>query len=381
MCDFLSEWDKKTSLRRGYSFCIVGKYPPDPDGLSTATYYLAKALMHQGHSVCVIAPTKQFSLKRIYDEGVKIIFVRYGYFLMPLVLFMLGVYSVFLGIDFVNVNCPEGLFFVLGNRFSSKSRLIFSFRDPGVPSYIKNLLGKKFFDFAVRLLAHWAYRIHVPVNPARIYMISRYKADGAKMFIMPSGILISKHENSRYVHGRKPMLLYVGKLEKHKGVHNLLHACTVLKDKGIRDFSLTIVGDGSELSHLRKMMRELNLEDMVVFKGAIPIAEVMKLMYRAYCVFGMGKVIYEAMSVMRPVIGLFDEGFRHQFMAWHAKEIEEDIIICPSSMDPYALSDEIEYLLKDSERALLYGQKAYKFVLQHYDMHKLINIYVSALRM
>lgn len=102
-------------------------------------------------------------------------------------------------------------------------------------------------------------------------------------------------------------LLCVGRLCPAKGQHILLAACRILKDSGF-SFSLTLVGDGSERGSLEKFCRELQLEDRVLFTGALGQAEVRE-QYQAADIFvlpsfaeGVPVVLMEAMAMGLPVV-------------------------------------------------------------------------------
>ena len=61
-------------------------------------------------------------------------------------------------------------------------------------------------------------------------------------------------------------LIYVGRLYKTKGISILISACKILKDNNI-NFKLTIVGDGEEKDNLKKQVKELRLEEYIIFAG------------------------------------------------------------------------------------------------------------------
>ena len=60
-------------------------------------------------------------------------------------------------------------------------------------------------------------------------------------------------------------LYYVGRLVKIKGVDLLIYAFSCLSDK--YDIDLTIIGDGSEQKELKRLVKDSNLENKVVFDG------------------------------------------------------------------------------------------------------------------
>ncbi len=65
-----------------------------------------------------------------------------------------------------------------------------------------------------------------------------------------------------------PRFLFVGRLVKYKGIPLILDALAMLKDKGM-DFRFVLVGSGPDEEELRTQVRNLKLEDKVVFTGPI----------------------------------------------------------------------------------------------------------------
>ena len=76
---------------------------------------------------------------------------------------------------------------------------------------------------------------------------------------------------------RDRTLLFVGRLVSDKGVDLLLSALVILQGRG-RQPDLTIVGDGPELTTLRRFAAEHGLESQVRFAGSQPAEKVARLM-------------------------------------------------------------------------------------------------------
>jgi glycosyltransferase involved in cell wall biosynthesis len=102
------------------------------------------------------------------------------------------------------------------------------------------------------------------------------------------------------------MILFVGALQKLKGVHHVLEALAALRPT--HAFTYVIVGDGEESANLRAQARRLGLEERVVFLGALG-RESLAQYFSACDMFilgslteGSGNVVLEAMASGRPVI-------------------------------------------------------------------------------
>ena len=79
----------------------------------------------------------------------------------------------------------------------------------------------------------------------------------------------NRRDEIRREHGceNKLVLLFVGELSKRKDQSFLIEALPKIKDRGI-DVSLWLVGDGNELSALKKQAKRLGCEGDVIFFGS-----------------------------------------------------------------------------------------------------------------
>jgi glycosyltransferase involved in cell wall biosynthesis len=104
---------------------------------------------------------------------------------------------------------------------------------------------------------------------------------------------------------------YAGRLVPEKGVDVLLRACTTLP---FQSWSLRIMGDGPERSHLTALADRLTIADRVTFLGRLPSVQapdfyrkldmlVLPSLSRSNWVEQFGRVLVEAMACGIPVIG------------------------------------------------------------------------------
>jgi glycosyltransferase involved in cell wall biosynthesis len=96
-------------------------------------------------------------------------------------------------------------------------------------------------------------------------------------------------------------LLFVGRLDRSKGVDRLLKVATKLKETGL-DYRLSLVGNSPERETFEQFVTEQGLSEFVTFAGWQPITAVQKY-YRAAHLFvfpstseGWPKVLSEAMA-------------------------------------------------------------------------------------
>lgn len=159
--------------------------------------------------------------------------------------------------------------------------------------------------------------------------------------------------DERLKRGRKFLVAYLGVMAPQDGVDHLLRAARVMvHDHGRRDVAFTLVGSGDSFDDLRRLARELELEDCVEFTGRIPDADVEKILATAdVCacpdprnplndVSTMNKVL-EYMACGRPIVAY--DLREHRYSA-----AEGALYAVPNREDD--LAAKIETLLDDPDR-------------------------------
>ncbi len=103
-------------------------------------------------------------------------------------------------------------------------------------------------------------------------------------------------------------LLYVGRLEPEKALHNLIKSL-VLLNKQNKKFHLSIVGSGQEENKLQILAKEYQLQKQITFCGYIPYGESLFSLYNEADIFvlpsmseGSPNVLMEAMAFGVPII-------------------------------------------------------------------------------
>jgi len=82
--------------------------------------------------------------------------------------------------------------------------------------------------------------------------------------------------------GRAHLLFYIGTMGAQDGVDCLLRSVAYLiHERGRRDFHTLIMGGGVELENLKRLARELGLNDWVTFTGRVPDAAVVEALSTA----------------------------------------------------------------------------------------------------
>lgn len=133
--------------------------------------------------------------------------------------------------------------------------------------------------------------------------------------IIPNGIDLGKYRVTKArPHDSNKRILYIGRLERRKGVKYLIKAYAVLAEKD-KNIQLMIAGDGPDRTKLEQFVREQQI-DNVHFLGYISEAKKLRLLAEANlfvspALFGesFGIVLLEAMAAGVPAIAGNNAGY------------------------------------------------------------------------
>ena len=130
----------------------------------------------------------------------------------------------------------------------------------------------------------------------------------SNIYVVPNGIDFDEIQNIRAEdHLKHPAILFMGGLNKVKGIDVLLNAVPIIRME-IQNLHVYIAGSGSKEGNLKKLAKELNIEENVKFLGFISGDEKYAYYKSAdiyvhpsrYETFGV--VLLEAMACGKPVI-------------------------------------------------------------------------------
>ena len=182
--------------------------------------------------------------------------------------------------------------------------------------------------------------------------IRAYAGSGPRVEVIPVGV-----DGDRFRLGTGPrisdQILFVGFLNRNKGVDVLLHALKLLEERGEPGRAVLVGGSfyrdtRVQEERLRRLARELDLDGRVSFAGRQPQAEVARLMAESAVVVlpsraeSFGAVLVEALACGTPVVATRSGG-------------PEDIVtgdvgrLVPPD-EPKALAEAIQSVLAVRER-------------------------------
>lgn len=64
-------------------------------------------------------------------------------------------------------------------------------------------------------------------------------------------------------------LLYIGRIIRPKGIYELIDACALMKESDFQ-FTLTMIGDGSDMENIKRLIKSNNLGEYITLTGLLP---------------------------------------------------------------------------------------------------------------
>lgn len=106
--------------------------------------------------------------------------------------------------------------------------------------------------------------------------------DESKIDLLPNGVdssrFIPKPRNeslsSKLGLANKVVIGFLGSVVQYEGVEYIIEAASILKNRGITNFAVLIVGDGAVLENIKAITSELDMNEFVTFTGRVPHDEI-----------------------------------------------------------------------------------------------------------
>jgi phosphatidylinositol alpha-mannosyltransferase len=330
-----------------------------PGGVTAHVSQLARELGRSGHEVKVLAPhspSREFQDADLLvplgrsvplPSGGSIARVSLSWWLYPKVRALLKKEQ----FDIIHLHEPMAPILPLCVLEFSKSVNVGTFH----ASYSRQHL----YRFTSPIIKRWQKRLHgnIAVSPAaRRYVNNTFPGDYE---IIPNGIDFKHFSGNvsplpQYQDG-KLNILFVGRLEKRKGLQYLLEAYSKLKWE-IPNIRLIVVGPGNPDKESYRILSSHNLQD-VDFVGKVSYDDLPRY-YASADIFcspatgaeSFGIVLLEAMAAGKPVVASDIEGFRGVMT-----DGEHGLLVPKKDSD--ALADALGKLARDPElRSKLGGQ-------------------------
>lgn len=180
---------------------------------------------------------------------------------------------------------------------------------PGLPraGSLKEFIYKYFTKFFISFDAHYARVVRVINQKQTPDFLIRCGVPVSKIKYIPAFYINLDVFKSEAVE-KKYDLVYAARLEKNKGILNLIEAVAILKQKK-SDIRLLVIGQGPELENLKLQIKNLKLENNVELAGWLKGSEDVAHLLNQSRVFinpslneGGPRVALEAMACGLPVV-------------------------------------------------------------------------------
>jgi phosphatidylinositol alpha-mannosyltransferase len=336
----------------------------NPGGVKRHVLGLHKEFKRKGVYCKIIAPRRSFAEK--YDKDIILSGISFP---LPL----LGSKS-----DFdVNFN-PLAIQRILEKEkfdvlhfhnfgFPSSIQIIQQSKALNILTFHSNPKGSKFlmrFPIILKTLekiANWKIDGVIGVAPLSLTFFRKYS--GPKI-VIPNGIDVEEF-NPKVPKVKKFLdnrlnILYVGRIEKRKGLIYLLKAYRILQKK-FDNLRIIVVGDGDEMKKkCQDFIKKYNLRE-VHFVGAKSGSELTSFyntadIFVSPSIFGesFGLVLLEAMACGKPVVGFANQGYK-QLLAGKAGA---KFLVRPR--DSKGLAKKIEIFVEDKKLREEMGSQNFK---------------------
>lgn len=212
----------------------------------------------------------------------------------------------------------------------------------------------------VRRMGLWAlsrtHRIISVSRALRTAIVSGHGADPDRIAVIPNGVDVSRFapmaqqeaQERLGLTNKVPRILYVGGIERSKGIDYLLKAAGELRRNTQHPVEVVLIGEGRYEGRAKELATELGIDDAVAFVGKRPNTEIplwinaCDLLVLPSLSEGFGVVLIEAMACGKPVVATRCGG-------------PEDIVtpetgILVSPGDYMALAEALQEVLSDQRR-------------------------------
>jgi glycosyltransferase involved in cell wall biosynthesis len=172
-------------------------------------------------------------------------------------------------------------------------------------------------------------------------------------------------------HNNHFSLLYIGRVERDKGVFELIEALSILKLNSKYSFKLNIVGNGQHFNEISELISKHGLSENVKLYGVITDKESIKEFYSEADIFilpshheGFPRVLYEAMIFKVPIITTFVGSISYLMKdSYNCLKIEAN--------NPESIYEKLSYAMNNSNKLSTITKNATKTVKDYFETNNL----------
>jgi 1,2-diacylglycerol 3-alpha-glucosyltransferase len=372
---------------------ITDTYPPHVNGAAFATERLANQLVLRGHTVAVIAPSDSFKQQKSQQKNITIYRVRslpvlfekaQEFRVSPKPLHDKEIRTIIkelkpdiiyinepllLGLSAIKIGKQMHIPVVASHHFMPENLVHYLH----LPPKIEDMIHRTIWKWYAKLCTNFS--IVICPTPVAADLIKKYRS-GVPVRIISNGIDLqqfTKNNDGIYLTKmlnlpNKPLLLFVGRLDKEKNIDVLIRAGALLKEK--YDFHIVIVGQGKEKTPLKKLAANVGISENITFTGFLPKKDLPN-MYAIADIFVMpgiaelqSLVTMEAMASGLPVVGANAVAIPHL-----VHEGKNGYLFEPG--DEYSLADTLARLLSNKTLRQTMSIESVKIIREH-DIQKTV---------
>jgi glycosyltransferase involved in cell wall biosynthesis len=333
----------------------------------------ARTLHAAGYQVSIICPKGRGYEKSFEElEGIAIYrhampfegsgalgyFAEYGWALAAEFVLSLRV-LIERGFDAIHACNPPDMIFLIGGFYKLfGKKFLFDHHDINPELYEAKFQRRDLFYRLMVALERWTFRTAdtcIATNESyRRIAIERGRRPPEKVFVVRSGPDLRRLKllppDPALKRGRRYLVGYVGVMGRQEGIDGLLQAARhIVHTMGRKDVHFGLVGGGTELSAMRKLALELQVDDYVTFTGRVPDAELLAMLNTAdVCVnpdianemndkSTMNKIM-EYMALGKPIV---------QYDLTEGRVSAEEASLYARRNDPVDLAHKLVQLLDD----------------------------------
>ena len=306
-------------------------YYPDVNGAAYFTYRLATILAGRGHNVCVMCPSKSFKNMVSDDKGVMV----YGIRSIPLPSYLNFRISPLFGSGIIRGTVKEISpdIIHIQNHFLIGKQAVGAAKKLGIPVigtnhfmpenlvhylHLPRIAEKWLQKFAWRQCVGVFEQLDFATTPTKTAVALLKNAGLSKdVASISCGIDLERFKptndglylkRSYAIPNNKPVLLYVGRLDKEKRIDVILRSLPdILR---VTSVHLVLAGIGKEKQKLEELTKKLGIQEAVTFTGFVPDRDLQNI-YRIADLFvtaGIAElqsiVTMEAMASGLPVVAV-----------------------------------------------------------------------------
>lgn len=390
-------------MRTKIKICFISKYPPIEGGISSSTYWLAKALGEKGHEVHIV--TNALEIEEEYREVLdinephyspKIVYVHstdpsptieanpshipfskmYCEKLASLAIQIIEKYDIEI-IDswYLIPYCVSGF---LAKSFTGVPQII---RHGGSDlqrlyssPYLNNLLDKviKSADAIITDPVMMSFFQNMGNPSSKIIPIQRVPVNTRAFNPEVSPLDLSPYLTTQKYSPDIPIIGYVGKITYHfetKGLCELLDVCSSIKE----DFLLLFVANGKKLNQFKHLVKNANLEDKTIFLNFLPPWQIPSVLKACTCVVALEKetspilkyhtpsLPAEALATGRCV--LMSDSLHKKVPYSNLKNGKEVVVVDPHNTEE--IREMLEMLIKSPDTANTIGDNGYMAMINY----------------